>query len=465
VPNKSKLYSKAVFEIFLFSLFVVWLPFKFLAYLLPFLCLAWFIIRMNSGATLLRLAIYLISFVLIIGVYFVFYKIVNEKFIVQNSILSILTYGSFLFLIVLTKKTDVTQEDFIKYIKVIKLFILLESFLGISQVVLFVILHGGNFDSSTWDMAQGTLNPLSFLIPLGNFNNQIYTVNLLSLLLFYTPYAVFQRKGIWVCVLGLLAILAASVWHMFLAFLLAALMITFYFTRTLLRFSSTRVLIVFFVISIFSVTIALQPSNFSLVSYYFGKITSDQSPKTAVTVASVSELPKEFPWVYIIGLGPGQYTSRAGLIGTGRYFGEFKDPKKLLFLTPEVSHAFNEYVYDQWEGVAMNPKKYGNSTMSRPFYSIMSILIEFGYVVFIVILITILIYFVKIKRLYQRRLKENDLLGSLYVLSCGIFVLFLILISLFENYLEVAHAIFLGLVLYKYFYALSKTNVNLRVLN
>ena len=85
----------------------------------------------------------------------------------------------------------------------------------------------------------------------------------------------------------------------------------------------------------------------------------------------------------MFGLGPGQYTSRASLISSGRYFGEFENPVKLPFLDASTaSKAFNDYIFDIWEVYATNVEIYGNSTMSRPFFSILSLVIEFGLIFF-----------------------------------------------------------------------------------
>lgn len=451
--SRTDRYSIPYYEGFLLSLIICWLPFKLLAYLAPFFFLAWFILRANSGKTLFKLLIIFLAFLAAIACYSVFYLIVQQEFIIQNSIIFFITYGSFLIFLVLPSDLPLSGVSYHRYLRVIKIVIVIESLLGILQVILFIALGGGNFDFAAGDVAQGTLNPLSFLEPGGNFNNQIYTNNLLILLLFYTPYCISKRSGIWICVLGFFAVLVASVWHLFIAFLVASIIVTIYFTRSLFKLSFRRILIAIFLAIIVFITISIQPKNLQLVSYYFNKIVTAESPKTIVTISSLTELPKDYPWVYITGLGPGQYASRAGLIGTGKYFGEFENPKKIPLLIPASSEAFKKYIYPMWDEVATRPGIYGNSTMARPFHSVLSLIIELGFLLFIFLVISTIYFIRKIKRIYQSALAERNLLATFYAFSCCVLTIYIILISFFENYLEVAHAVFIGFLSLKYFYS------------
>ena len=456
IPN---IYAKAYYEGFVLTLILIWLPFKFLAYLVPFIAMGWFIVRANSGKTFFRLIFFLLLVIVIIGSYYFYYLFTNIDFILQNAFLAFLTYGSFFFFAVLSFRMDLYNVHYRKYLEVIKIAILVEASLGIFQAVAYISINGGNFDSATGDVVQGTLDPLSFLNPVGNFNNQIYTTNLFILLLFYTPYVVRYRKGIFICLIGFFAIVLASVWHLFLAFLFALGLITVYFNDFFKRIKLTgsRLLLVIFLILIVIGALATQPKNFSLVAHYYEEIISKgESPKTIVAVNSVTKLPNKFPWVYAIGLGPGQYSSRAGLIGTGQYFGDFNNPTKIPLLSPQFSPAFDEFVFPYWEEVATNPAKYGNSTMSRPFSSIQSILIEAGFVAFTLITLAVIGFINRLKRVYSSGVTHGNWFKSSYAYSCAVLVLFFVAFSFFENYMEVTQAIFPGLLIMKYFYSCTK---------
>jgi hypothetical protein len=90
--------------------------------------------------------------------------------------------------------------------------------------------------------------------------------------------------------------------------------------------------------------------------------------------------------------------------------------------------------------------------MSRPFYSVLSILIEFGFVVFGLILVLVLKIILRLKRIYVTGIKENDKLKAFYALACAVTISHIFIIGFFENYLEVAHAVLAGILLLKYFY-------------
>jgi len=448
-------YEDPYYEGFVFSLIIGWLPFKLMAYIAPFLFVLWFILRSRSGSTLIRTVLIVLIFLFFLFFYSVLYSFSSEKFIIQNAFLSFLTYGSFLIFLVLPNKVG-NPKSISKYFRLIKLVILVESFLGIVQVVLFTLTAGVNFDLSTGDVVQGSLNPLSFLNPGGNFNNQIYTCNLIMLLIFYVPYAISNKRNLWVCFIGVVAILLASVWHLLIAIVLAMAIIFFFFKRTYIVYSKKFVLAGLFSLCIFSLTIIIQPKNFSLISHYYSKIQNFESPKAIVAHSSLTQLPKEYPFVFIVGLGPGQYESRAGLIGTGKYFGDFSNPTKLPVLVARSSKAFDQYIYPKWYEVATNPDQYGNSTMSRPFFSMLSIIIEFGFLFFVLLIVLVGIEIFGLRKI---GLSSSNLLGRFYSFSCAIVIVFLAIISLFENYLEVAHAIFVGLLLLKYFLGYTKNNI------
>lgn len=459
---RSNRYAQAYFHVFVLSIILLWLPNKALAYVTPFVAIGWFAVWANSGRTLQRLTVVIVLFLLLTLAYSILYIFTGKHFVFQNAFLFLLTYGSFLFFIAIPPNVPLQEVPFRRYFRVMGIFIVLESLLGIFQVAIFVLKNGGSLDAATGDIAQGTLDPLSFINQAGNFNNQIYTINLLVLLLFYTPYAVTHKKGIWICGIGFVAVLFASVWHVLISFVVAVLVVSLVFTRTLVRLSATRVLIATFLVLVIMATAILQPRNFSLITFYYKKITHFESLKTTVTKESLTELPREYPWVYITGLGPGQFSSRAGLIGTEKYFGDFSNPTDLPLIKPEASEAFKKYVYPKWEQYATNPALYGNSTMSRPFYSILSLLIEFGYIVFIMLIFWLFLAFRRIRLAYNSAIRYQDRLASLASLSCAVLILFVFCISFFENYLEIAHAVFLGLLLFRYFYSVIRKNISIK---
>jgi hypothetical protein len=452
--NMQNNYSRAYYEVFIMSLIIVWLPFKFLAYLAPFVGMIWFIIRSRSGKGLLKAGAFIIVYTLVILGYIIFFKLVNQHFIVQNAVLSVLTYGSFIFLLVLPSGKHLIELDFRKYLKVIEWAIIFESSLGIAQAIACVGLYGGNFDSATGDVVQGTLNIMSFKDAQVNFNNQAFTLNMIFLLLFYVPFAFSSKRRLCISALGFAAVLFASVLHLFIAFVMAVAIISILFSGSFIKINTSRLIIILMIVIGIIVTALFQPKNFKLISTYYERVMDrTESPKTLATFKALNDLPQRYPWVYFIGLGPGQYSSRAGLIGTGKYFGDFKHPKELPFITPNYSEPFGDYVYHDWKEVILNVGRYGGSTMSRPFYSALSVIVEFGYLMFGFILILIGKFLIKLRREFKTQSAAKNTRAMLYVMSCGVAVLLLIFVSFFENYLEITQAIFIGVLMLKLFHS------------
>lgn len=447
--GNSNQYSKPYFEGFALSLFIVWSPFKLLAYLTPFLFVIWFILRSNSGRTLIKcirvIGLFGLTLLFYEGLYFFF----KEKFILQNTFLSFLTYGSFIIFLVIPKSIY-SHALHKRYFSLIRFFLILESVVGIAQLVISILLNGLSFDLAAGDVVQGTLNPLSFINPGGNFNNQIYTYNLLLLLIIYAPYAIHKRKDFWICGLALAAVFFAAVWHLLLAFLAAIALVSLIFYQQTRKISTKRVLVMAILFLGLSLSALVQPKNFSLISHYYIKIATLESPKAKTIEKSILELPADYPFVYLTGLGPGQYSSRAGLIGTGKYFGEFDNPRQLPLLKPKSHKAFDEYVYPAWKDVATHPETFGNSTMSRPFFSVLSFLIEFGLLTFSILffLASIILWKLRKKKMFFAKKKQR--LKEFIIFSIALAIVYLALTGLFENYWEVAHAIFIGVLLIKY---------------
>lgn len=451
-------HSISYYEVFILSLCIVWLPSKLLAYLTPFACMAWFIIRARSGKSLIRFGATVFSFLSLVGIYGIVYHFLNEKFVIQNAMLTFITFGSFLFFLILPQSDQLIKIDYTKYIKVIEWFILIEASLGIFQIMAYVALNGGNFDSAAGDVVQGTLSPLSFINPAGNFNNQIYSANLLLLLLFHVPYAITQKKGKWISISGFMAVILASVMHLFIAFIAAIAIISLFFSSSVIKVNTSKLLIALFFVIVILGAILIQPKNFGLIAYYIENLASKESPKTMATIKAIKELPDRYAWSPFIGLGPGQYSSRAGLIGTGKYFGDFNKPKEVPLIVPDYSNAFKDLVFEDWKEVATNVGKYGNSTMSRPFYSALTLLTEFGYVAFAVVLFFIFKFIRKLRTSYTVAQEKQNKLNTFYALACASAIVFFIFISFFENYLEVTQAIFPGFLLLKFFSARLKYN-------
>jgi len=157
----------------------------------------------------------------------------------------------------------------------------------------------------------------------------------------------------------------------------------------------------------------------------------------------------EYPWLPIVGIGTGQFSSRAGLIGTGMYFGSPANPRSIPLLPEGMSEPFRLFVFDLWLSLYFDQQ--GNyvhvmnntSSTYKPYFSWLSVYVEWGGIVAFVILAIIGRMLWKIHRYAstpERRLNAVAISAE---------IIFLFLLGAQENYWEVPQAIFVGLILLK----------------
>lgn len=440
---RDKIYKQAYYEVFIITIIITWLPFKSFAYLAPIIVGFWFLFRTRSGITFIKISTFVLLFIFIIFTHFLIYK----GFIIFNSFLFLITYSSFIFILFIPKQIQFTLQDYFRYAKIFKFVLFVQASLGILQLMMKVMLSGGGIDGSAGDVVQGTIKPLSFIGEDAGFGNQMFAINMVFLLLFLTPYTFIYRKAMFVYSLGVIALFLSSVVHVFIAIVLATGGIFLFFRRKVVpKLSMYHLVAIFILVTILLTQVITQPRNFASFGLYAKSFSKSQSPKVRATQDIFNKVSQEYSILYLIGLGPGQYSSKAGLIGSGHYFGNFYQPKKIPFFPREQSNPFRKYVFALWEQ-STHPS-YGSSTMNRPFYSLLSIFSEFGLIFFLLILF--LVYRrVRILKKYFLYYKyfEKDKVLSLIKFVGAIGILFLLGLAFFENYLETPQAIFVGILM------------------
>ncbi|MGB3144281.1 MAG: hypothetical protein WBB24_09250, partial [Maribacter sp.] len=142
----------------------------------------------------------------------------------------------------------------------------------------------------------------------------------------------------------------------------------------------------------------------------------------------------------------GQYSSRAALVSSGSYFynkgqNSFSKPLGLK----NESKAYVKNLKSNWIA-SITDEGYGFSVMNKPVYSILSIISELGIVLSSVILLCFSLFIKKIGGRYRSGDEKIQKAQNIIVLVISFFLL---MISMFENYLEMAQAIFPSLILLK----------------
>ena len=432
------------------AILIMWSPIKPLAYVAPFMALGWLLYRTNSGRTFQRLLLVSSALALITVFYYLFHAYLGSIFLLPNALVSLFMYSPFFFLLVALAPANTDETyGYEKYARVLVVVAWVQGVVGSLQYV-----AAKTTSIASGDAVQGTVSPFSFLASGAGFGNQIFAISIIFTLLFLLPYVIVHRKGRWGFLVALTALMLALVVHAFIALLISAFVTVFLFREHLL-FSQFKV----FAIATASVlvlvlSLAVFMGDFVRISLMYMEIyESGDNPRTEAVATARDQLPAAYPMVYFTGLGPGQYSSRAGLISSGYYFSGFEGPEAGSFILNSMSEPFRTYVFPSWQAYQTNNDRYGNSTMSRPFFSVLSVYAEFGLIFTLGLGILLGYYVYQLRRIYLQVYRTGLVEQRWLALATGIAFIFLASVSFFENYLETAQAIFPGLLLMRKFYS------------
>lgn len=434
-------HENAYYESFILALAISWSPFKAAAYLLPFAALFWYIIRSNSGVTFFRSTAILCAICVLVFAHLA----TNPDFVPLNAIIWIITHGSFLFAFAIPTKTLSSPPLLMRMQSTAATVIAFEACWGITQV-LYGYTHTRSFDLANGDYAEGTIHPS--LEPELSFSNVMFAANVALVIVCIMPSVIRSRRHLPAFFLGIGALIFASVVHVIL-FLYTAFVAAYLLVRPRIEDHKQRVMLATFAIAIPSLTALLLATNISMLSGFYLDFIAGASPRSIVLQRVADDLPREHPSMLTLGLGPGQFSSRAGMIGTGFYFGGPTEPQSLPFVEGTFSIPQKHFFWDQWLETASHTF-YGST--QAPYFSWLSTYTELGgfgiiAVLFVLLLITTtLIRFSK--RSHDRLLHYAALLG----------ITLIALLGLQENYWEVPQAIFVGIMLLKVMYAVCTSD-------
>lgn len=361
----------------------------------------------------------------ILLLYYFFYFLIQDDFFFSNYLTAITFYITALFLFFF-KSQQINNESYNLIKNFLFFFIAIQAFVGLFQILMI-----GKIDGALGDYIQGTLQWNSFMTrDSGGFNNQIYAIALINGTLFLFKHLF--RKYKWLLFLSLTAILLTGVIHVIVCVVLSLATASVFFLP--LRVLNKAIISI--VLLIGSIYFFL-PENFQLFSHYYDlSQRREAAPKIEVTYDTFEYL-KTNPKVLFFGTGIGHYSSRASLVNSGTYNDNFD------FLNNQSTH-FKKVVKPIWDRFRFNKARYGNSTIHRPFYSMLSFFTEFG----LLISSFILYLFYKYLKQLRKRLSTSTsrkTKSEIYILLIMIF--FNLYLGLFENYYELSQAILPGVIL------------------
>lgn len=417
------------------TLLIAFNPLKALALLFPPVCLLLLILFVRIGITK-KSGIYL----LILGAgYFLLgfvYPLSGQEFSIINYIFVLLTYSPVFMLFGNFK--PVATLSLLRSMKRITLAVLVfQASLGILQALLAAVQRG-EFDGITGDAVQGTIAGLNIFssLALSNANGQIFIILTITLLICALGvHSQYESKKYLLIVLPVImvSIVLASVVHL-LIFLVLSLLAASGGLILIGKGNLIHKLVVVFVLSGFiliavALTTKVIPRNLASIPYYLNisPLNPDSlSPKSVATYSTISmlhEVPTLNKW---IGVGPGQYSSRASLILSGVYLNQ-----KIPFVQPFETELSKRNIFDPYLRFKIsNPS--GGSTYF-PFYSWLTVLGELGYLGMLFVSGMFMRSFFKMLR---RRKPPFPLIG----ISIATLIIFFFLMGFQDNYWEFSQA-------------------------
>ena len=445
--------DKYFYETFLIALILVLLPSRSLGYIVPFVCLAWYMVRTRSGKAFKKTAFVVAIYLLIVIFYLLLYTFEGMDFLIRNAVVSFITYGSFVFILLIDGKFITKEYSYEKYARLLSFTVLIQGIVGVVQFLL--VTFTSRFDILPGDAVQGTIGLFALVSGVPGFGNQMFAINMVFFLVFLTPYVLVYRRGFVSFALGLISLMLAGVLHVFIGLIFSMLVALFFFRRNLLLSNLGKLVLALVLASLLILPLGIIfPGIFRTADIFITLYQNQDSPKFEIIDRTIEDMPQRYPYVYLVGLGPGQYMSRAGLMSSGQYLDRY-----VSFFSNTVSKPVQEFALSTWHGYASNTNRFGNSTMHRPYFSLLSIFAEFGFLCLLILLIYLIVLISRTRRAYLTYRRSGHHQLAYLSFGVGLLLVFIPSISFFDNYLETTQAIFPGLLLMKAFYQAVQFNV------
>jgi hypothetical protein len=278
-----------------------------------------------------------------------------------------------------------------------------------------------------WDALAGTYGMFDFRGRI-TISQVMFTFNLFVINLYLLPY--WRRLVVKVAVVaGFVAVAAAQSGHQTAFFILTLFMI--YGSIGAVRAWPKLLL---GALSLAAVVLVLFPSTPSMAMVWAERLLFQEYPKALVVLRSLELLGE---WhVAALGTGVAQFSSRAALFSSGGYLGVALPQA----LTGQSSY-FVEYMLPLLD---LQDRLGEGSAIAKPYFSILTLAVEFGLIVFVAGAIWVLRELVRARKSFRAESRE---VRGLARFRAG-FLLFLVMCGMIENYFEFVQAITLPVLLY-----------------
>ena len=411
------------------SLVTVFMPFKILAYVLPYVFLMITMLYCPLKVMFVRLSVV----ILILLIYLSILTVFSSDFILFNGLVSIFTWSGFLAALIIPSDifSDVEFKNIWKWVLPISI---VELLVGFSQA-LFGFSRTGGFDGSTGDYIEGTIHlPLASSL---SFSNPMFAVGLLILIAYVIvrEFNSANKPGIWLLAPLVLLLLLCSVTHVtilaFFSFVVS------YFLVHRRRFLSAKSVLVLCLMPFFIMFLSvIMPRNFSNILNILNDGAFFEGYKILAWTSMFKELDSPF------GFGAGQLASKAAFMSSGlMHKGSIS-----FFNDGNMSESFRQIIEPLWAYMNMDFKTPGSG--QTPFSSWLGFISEFGVLALIVIFISLK------KVLFVLSHDKEDVRAYQYSLIALSFSIFLI--GYQDLYWESPQVIFAFALTAKYMYSQIK---------
>lgn len=413
-------------------------PSKGLAYATPYLFVVALVILRPNFALLRRLLVWTVAW-FALGV---FHFLIQRDFELQPFVLAFITYSSFVVLLI--------PNDFFEPSVFSRLQSFLFTFLSIQAVCAFIQAFYGYHEHRTLGEGNGDIVSGTMTMSVSNdisASNIMFVTAMIFIMLALYPVVSVRRKGYFRLCAGVVGILLATVAHAMIfatiAILLALLLSAT--PRQLKTISGPLLAIVLLGIPF----ILLVPSAFVNAGPFARQFWRGESPKAELFREALAVIPDVAPQTPFVGVGPGQFASRAAMISTGRYLGVRKKLKHIPLVDSIVPRLTGRYELPLfYENEA---HRYFGSTQT-PFSSWVSVSTEFGFV--FMCLLTLAVGFMVFRLAITARSVTSLCRKEFFSLIAAI--IFAFLLGFQENYWEMPQTIFVGLLLMRFLFESAK---------
>lgn len=425
--------ARLFFWLFIVVSIVCAFPSKYLYYLAPFVFLSGIVFFHSPFLSLGRFL--LIVFVLLfVGAISLLWSVLRGDLVnFPGFFLWFVTWSPiFILLAGPGWRAGVPERQAVTFVVYIAWFTLIQSVVGFVQFYI-----SGNSDAVT-----GTFGLFDFMDGI-TITQVFYTFNLFMLVLFLLAYWSWGWLPKASIIMALLAVSLAQSGHQTI-FYGIILFIVFMDKLSLLQVARAFLLFAL----LLSFVLYFYPNTLLVAREWALKTLYLETPKNQI-VASAAELLTSDAKVFLLGTGPGQFSSRAALITSDAY---------LRVDLPEAvegqSSWFTEFVLPLME---LHREIGEGSAIAQPYFSTLTLVMELGVPFGVLGLLWFLVKAIGFRKLTAHKAREREVVGL--ARYCMGLLLFLVLNSFIENYMEFTQAIMLPILLYLWAQARIRTLV------